>query len=169
MRINTLSEVFLQELIDVYHAEKQLAEALPKLVKAASCQHLGVAFRNRLAETNLHVERLESIFALLSQKPDAKICNAMAGLIEESGDALTCDCTETVRDALLIADAQNIGHHEIAAYGTLHAWADQLGYEQACGLLKETLEEEKAADKAFTDLAFSHVNHNAETSTIVSE
>lgn len=169
MKSKNLADIFLEELKDIYHAEKQLVKALPKMAKAATCQQLAGAFTEHLAETNTHVSRLEAAFESINEKPKVKKCEAMEGLVEEGGEAIEEDLPDHVRDALLIAAAQKVEHYEIGSYGTLRAWADQLGYEKAKALLTETLEEEKAADSALTKLAFSHINRDAETEPAVAK
>lgn len=162
MKNKNLEDAFLEELKDLYHAEKQLVKALPKLAKSATCQTLATAFTEHLAETNEHVRRLEDVFKSINQEPAGKKCEAMAGLVEESEEVLEFDGPDTVRDALLIASAQKAEHYEIASYGTLRAWAKQLNYEQAHTLLEQTLAEEKTADVTLTELAYSHINRDAE-------
>ncbi len=169
MKNATLADLFLEELKDIYHAEKQLLKALPKMAKAAKCQQLAGAFEEHLAETTVHVSRLETIFASINEKPKVKKCEAMEGLVEEGGEAIEEELPDHVRDALLIAAAQKVEHYEIGTYGTLRAWATQLGYEKARDLLTETLDEEKAADSALTELAFSHINRDAEIAPVVAE
>lgn len=169
MKNANLADIFLEELKDVYHAEKQMVKALPKMAKAATCQQLAGAFEEHLAETTIHVKRLEDVFASINEKPKVKKCEAMEGLVEEGGEAIEEDLPDHVRDALLIAAAQKVEHYEIGTYGTLRAWASQLGYEKAHQLLSETLDEEKAADSALTELAYSHINRDAETASAVAE
>jgi ferritin-like metal-binding protein YciE len=154
----TLRDAFVDEIRDIYHAEKQLVKALPKLAEAASSEALRGALENHLAETENQVARLERVFEIVGEKPQTKTCAGMAGIIEEGSDVLGEDATGAVRDALIIASAQRAEHYEIAAYGTVAAWADGLGLPDAGELLRETLDEEKAADETLTELAESGIN-----------
>lgn len=157
-RMNTLHEALIDEIRDLYHAEKQLVKALPKLAKAATHADLKKALQTHLGETESQVERLERVFALLEQKPRAKVCAGMAGIIEEGSEMLGEDADDAVRDAMIIAAAQRAEHYEVAAYGTASAWAEQLGLKDVAKLLRETLEEEEAADRKLSGLAESRVN-----------
>jgi ferritin-like metal-binding protein YciE len=169
MKSKNLADSFLEELKDIYHAEKQLVKALPKMIKAATCTSLRAGFEAHLEQTNTHVERIERIFSTLGETPKAVKCEAMEGLVKEGGEALDCKCPDSVRDALLIACAQKVEHYEIASYGTLRAWAEQLGYNEARKLLTDTLDEEKETDASLTELAYSHINRDAEIVAVVSE
>jgi ferritin-like metal-binding protein YciE len=155
--ITNLREAFLDEIRDIYHAEKQLLKALPKLAKAASDGELRGALDSHLAETENQVSRLERVFELVDAKPETKTCAGMAGIIEEGADALDQE-SGPVLDALIIASAQRAEHYEIAAYGTVAAWAEGLGYTDAAELLRETLDEEKTADETLTGLAEAGIN-----------
>jgi ferritin-like metal-binding protein YciE len=155
--ITTLRDAFLDELRDIYHAEKQLLKALPKLAHAASDRELQGALENHLAETENQVSRLEQVFELVGEKAETKTCAGMAGIIEEGSDILGQD-GGPVLDALIIAAAQRAEHYEIAAYGTVAAWAEGLGYTDAAELLRETLDEEKTADETMTGLAEAGIN-----------
>jgi ferritin-like metal-binding protein YciE len=155
--ITNLREAFLDEIRDVYHAEKQLMKALPRLAKAASDGELRGALENHLAETENQVSRLEQVFELVGAKPETKTCAGMAGIIEEGSDVLRED-GGPVLDAMIIASAQRAEHYEIAAYGTVAAWAESLGYTDAAELLRETLDEEKSADETLTGLAEAGIN-----------
>ena len=155
--MTTLRDAFLDEIRDIYHAEKQLLKALPKLAKAASDTELRGALENHLAETENQVSRLEQVFELVGEKPETKTCAGMAGIIEEGSDALGED-SGPVLDAMIIASAQRAEHYEIAAYGTVAAWAEGLGYTDAAELLRETLDEEKTADETLTGIAEAGVN-----------
>ena len=158
-----LKELFLDELRDIYHAEKQLVKALPKLVKAASSPDLREAFQNHLGETEEHVTRLEQAFELLEEPARTKTCAGMLGIVEEASDLLK----EMGRDkgasldAGLIAGGQRAEHYEMAAYGTLRSWAEALGHSEIAQLLSATLEEEKAADEKLSELAQSGINEAA--------
>ena len=162
--ITNLREAFLDEIRDVYHAEKQLLKALPKLATAASDGELRGALENHLAETENQVSRLEQVFELVGAKPGTKTCAGMAGIIEEGSDVLH-EAGGPVLDALIIASAQRAEHYEIAAYGTVAAWAESLGYTDAAELLRETLDEEKTADETLTGLAEAGINAAAGGST----
>ena len=155
--ITNLRDAFLDEIRDIYHAEKQLLKALPKLAKAASDVELRGALENHLAETENQVSRLEQVFELVGEKPETRTCAGMAGIIEEGSDVLGED-SSPVLDAMIIASAQRAEHYEIAAYGTVAAWAEGLGYTDAAELLRETLDEEKTADETLTGLAESGIN-----------
>jgi len=158
--ISTLNELFVEELRDLYDAEKQLTKALPKMAKAASSDKLRAAFEEHLQQTEGHVERLEQIFEALGEKATGKKCAAMAGLVKE-GEEIASDTEEQVRDAGLIAAAQKVEHYEIAGYGAARTHAELLGQEDAVELLEETLEEEKETDAKLTELAESSANEEA--------
>ena len=155
--IINLRDAFLDEIRDIYHAEKQLLKALPKLAKAASDNELRGALDNHLAETENQISRLEQVFELVGAKAETKTCAGMAGIIEEGSDVLDQESGPTL-DALIIASAQRAEHYEIAAYGTVAAWAEGLGYTDAAELLRETLDEEKTADETLTGLAEAGIN-----------
>jgi len=157
----TLHDAFLDELRDAYDAEKQLLKALPKLAKAAESDELRTAFKTHLKETQGHADRLEQVFASLDEKVRGKHCDGMAGIIEEGKAVLEEDFEGTTLDACLIASAQRAEHYEMAAYGTLVAWAKAMGHDQAAGLLEEILEEEKATDIKLTQIAESGINQEA--------
>lgn len=157
----TLHDMLVDELRDLYHAEKQLTKALPKLAKAATHKGLRAAFESHLEETQEHVTRLEEVFSSLDEPAKTKPCAGMAGIIEEGSDLLQEDAEAAVLDAGLIAAAQRAEHYEIGAYGTCVAWARLLGHSEAVGLLEQTLEEEKAADQKLTTLAESEINEAA--------
>ena len=142
----TLHDAFIDELRDTYDAEKQLTKALPKLAKAASSPDLRAAFETHLEETKGHVDRLEEVFASLDEKVRGKHCDGIAGIIEEGKSILEEDFDEAAMDACLIAAGQRAEHYEMAAYGTLVAWAKVMGHDKAADLLQQTLDEEKAAD-----------------------
>jgi len=161
MKLNTMEELFVGELRDIYYAEKQLVKALPKMAKAATEPQLRTAFEEHLEETKGQVSRLEQVFSSLGLKPRGEKCEAMEGMIEEGKEIIDADGEDAVRDAALIAGAQKVEHYEIAAYGCLVTWAKQLGHNEAASLLGETLAEEKAADEKLTSLAESGVNAEA--------
>jgi ferritin-like metal-binding protein YciE len=157
----TLHDAFLDELRDAYDAEKQLTKALPKMAEAASAKTLRAAFTDHLEETAGHVARLERVFASLGEKPRGKHCDGVAGIIDEGKAIMDEDFDETTMDACLIAAGQRAEHYEMAAYGTLVAWAQAMGHTEAARLLEQTLEEEKAADKKLSTLAEGGINQSA--------
>ena len=157
----TLHDAFLDELRDLYDAEKQLTKALPKMAKAASSPGLRKAFEAHLEETRGHVNRLEKVFGTLDEKVRGKHCDGIAGIIEEGKSAMEEDFDDATMDACLIAGGQRAEHYEMAAYGTLVAWARAMGHVDAAELLQETLDEEKAADKKLSSLAESGINREA--------
>ena len=157
----SLHDAFLDELRDTYDCERQLIRALPKMAEAATGSKLRNAFNNHLKETQSQVERLERVFDLLDERPRGKRCKGMAGIIEEGADLMEEGFDPAAMDAALIGSAQRAEHYEIAAYGTLIAWAVQLGHMDVAEVLRETLEEEKGADEQLTILARDHVNEEA--------
>jgi ferritin-like metal-binding protein YciE len=157
----TLHEMLVDEIKDLYHAEKQLTKALPKMAKAANHDDLREAFEMHLEETHEQITRLEEVFEALGEKVKAKPCAGMAGIIEEGKDTMNEDAEGAVMDAALIAAAQRAEHYEIGAYGTCAEWARLLGLDEVASLLETTLEEEKAADKKLTALAESEINQAA--------
>jgi ferritin-like metal-binding protein YciE len=157
----TLHDAFIDELRDAYDAEKQLTKALPKMAKAASSPELRDAFQVHLEETRGQVERLEEVFASLDEKVKGKHCDGIAGIIEEGKSVMEEDFDDVTMDACLIAGAQRAEHYEMAAYGTLVAWARAMGHEEAAVLLQETLDEEKAADEKLSSLAEGGINQDA--------
>jgi len=157
----TLHDAFLDELRDLYDAEKQLTKALPKLAKAAHSADLRAAFEEHLEETRGHVDRLEEVFESLDEKARGKHCDGIAGIIEEGRSAMGETRDEATMDAMLIAAGQRAEHYEMAAYGTVVAWARDMGHADAERLLQETLDEEKAADEKLTSLAEGGINREA--------
>jgi ferritin-like metal-binding protein YciE len=157
----TLHDAFIGELRDTYDAEKQLTKALTKLAKAASSPDLREAFETHLEETQGHIQRLEQVFESLDEKVRGKHCDGIAGIIEEGKSIMEEDFDETTMDACLIAAGQRAEHYEMAAYGTLVAWANTMGHTDAAGLLQQTLDEEKAADEKLTELAETGINREA--------
>jgi ferritin-like metal-binding protein YciE len=157
-QMRTLQDALIDEVRDLYHAEKQLVKALPKMAKAASFDELRTALEDHLVETENQVARLERVFELFDLKPRAKACAGMAGIIEEGAEMLEEEAEDSVRDAMIIAAAQRAEHYEIAAYGTACAWAEELGLADVATQLRETLEEESAADKKLTSLAEGRIN-----------
>jgi ferritin-like metal-binding protein YciE len=157
----TLHDAFLDELRDSYDAEKQLIKALPKLARAAENDTLRTAFETHLRETQGHAQQLEQVFQALGERPRGKHCDGMAGIIEEGQSKLEEDLEGTALDACLIAAAQRAEHYEMAAYGTLVAWARAMGHNEAVGLLEQILENEKATDEKLTQIAESGINQDA--------
>jgi len=167
MKTNTksgsaLNELFVDELKDVFDAEKQLVKALPKMAKAATSENLQSAITEHLEQTKEQVNRLEQVFRSLDMTARGKHCAAMEGLIEEGKEVIEDDLEDMVRDAALIGAAQKVEHYEIASYGTLIAHARLLGHDEAVTLLQQTLDEEKQTDQNLTELAESEVNIDAE-------
>jgi ferritin-like metal-binding protein YciE len=158
---NTLHDAFIDELRDTYDAEKQLLKALPRLAKAASSRELRSAFEDHLEETRLHVERLEEVFSTIEEKARGKHCEGMAGIIEEGKAIMEEDFDDSTMDAALIAAGQRSEHYEMAAYGTLVAWARAMGHDDAADLLQQTLDEEKAADMKLSGIAEGGINQAA--------
>ena len=153
MKMNTLREMFVEELKDLYNAENQLIKALPKMAKAATSAELTRAFESHLKETKVHVERLEQVFETLGEAAKGKKCKAMEGLVEEGAEWMEEDADPDVMDAGLIACAQRVEHYEMAGYGCVRTYAKVLGETKVTGLLQKTLDEEGAADKKLTQLA----------------
>lgn len=156
-----LHEAFIDELRDTYDAERQLTKALPKLAKAASSDELRTAFESHLEETTGHVDRLERVFEVLGERVRGKHCEGIAGIIEEGKGILEEDFDAATLDACLIAAGQRAEHYEIAAYGTLIAWARGMGHTEVADLLEQTLDEEKAADDKLSKLAEGGINQAA--------
>ena len=161
MEMESLRDLYLDELKDVYNAEKQLVRALPKMAKSASHEELRSAFEDHLAVTEEQVRRLETIFDDLGKAARGKKCLGMEGLIAEGEGMMSEDMEPNVLDAALISAAQRVEHYEIAAYGTLRTYARQLGYDNHAQLLQQSLNEEGAADKLLTQIAESTVNVDA--------
>jgi ferritin-like metal-binding protein YciE len=159
-----LKDLFRETLKDVYHAEKQLVRALPKMAKAAQSSELREAIENHLAETQGHVERLEQVFQIIGERASTKPCHGMMGLVEEGQEVLDEFKGMPPADAGIIGAAQTIEHYEIARYGTLRTWASQLGINDALELLEDTLAEEKKADELLTQIAESSANQRAVSS-----
>ena len=162
MALDTLERLFVEELRDMYNAEKQLVKALKKLAETASDRELKKAFEDHRGETEGHVERLERVFDALELKPRGKTCKGVQGIVEEGKEMMEEEGEPAVIDAALIAGAQRAEHYEISAYGTLRHLADRLGYADAARLLEATLDEEKAADEKLSQIAKRVVNPKAE-------
>jgi ferritin-like metal-binding protein YciE len=157
----TLHDAFIDELRDTYDAERQLTKALAKLAKAAAAPELRQAFQSHLKETQGQIERLEQVFESLDEKARGKHCDGIAGIIEEGKAIMEEDFDGATMDACLIAAGQRAEHYEMAAYGSLVAWARAMGHEEAADLLQQTLDEEKAADEKLSALAEGGINQSA--------
>lgn len=153
MNSEQLTELLIEEIKDIYHAEKQLVRALPKMAKAAESESLKGAIKEHLAETQEQVARLEQVFSLLKTPPKAKSCKGMQGLIEEGSEGIEDNDKGAVRDLAIIGAAQRVEHYEISAYGTARAMAEQIGNGRVAKLLQETEDEEKAADEKLSQIA----------------
>lgn len=162
MENSEFHEFFVDELKDIYWAEKHLVKALPKMKKAATSPELASAFEKHTEETNTHIATLEQVFALLEEKPQAKKCDAMEGLLKEADSIIEdTDAGTMIRDAGLILAAQKVEHYEIATYGTLVVFAQNMGHTGVADLLQSTLDNEKATDVALTEVAESFINEQA--------
>ena len=161
-KLNTLEDLYVDLLKDLYSAEKQLVRALPKMAKNAQSSDLQRAFQDHLKQTERQAERIERIFTEMGGSPRGKKCVGMEGLIEEGNELLKEDVEPDVLDAGLIAAAQKVEHYEISGYGTARAWAERLGYDKAARLLQESLDEESMANEKLNQIAESHVNMEAQ-------
>ncbi|WP_443945966.1 ferritin-like domain-containing protein [Pedobacter sp. AW1-32] len=162
MEDSEFHKFFVDELKDIYWAENHLAKALPKMQKAATSPELAAAFEKHTEETKQHIETLDKIFALLDEKASGKKCDAMAGLLEEANGIIEeTDKGTMIRDAGLILAAQKVEHYEIATYGTLRVFAENMGHSDVEALLSQTLENEKQTDVALTEIAEGLVNEQA--------
>jgi ferritin-like metal-binding protein YciE len=160
--LESLEDLYVEELKDLYSAEKQLVRALPKMRKAATNDELAQAFADHLEQTEEHVTRLEQIFDNLGRSPRGKKCKGMEGLLEEGKDVMHEDGEDDVIDAALISAAQRVEHYEMAGYGSVRTYALQLGYDDQARILQQTLDEEGAADKLLTQLAEGRINLDAD-------
>jgi ferritin-like metal-binding protein YciE len=161
MNLETLKELYVSELRDLYNAENQLVKALPKMAKGASSDELKEAFEKHLEQTKGHVQRLEEVFEELGEKTKGKTCQAMKGLIEEGSEILKADGEDSVIDAGIIVAAQKVEHYEIAGYGSVRTFAQLLGQDKSAELLQETLDEESEANELLNKLAEDIVNPEA--------
>jgi ferritin-like metal-binding protein YciE len=157
-----LQKLLLDQLADIYYAEKKLLKALPKMAKATKHEELSQAFKDHAEQTEQQIVRLEQAFEELGVKAKGKTCEAMDGLIEEANGIKSEFEDSTALDAALIAAAQKVEHYEIASYGCMVTWADQLGLQEVADLLRQNLEEEKQTDEDLTSIAESNVNEEAE-------
>ena len=153
MKLNSLQDVYVHQLKDLYSAEKQIIEALPKMAQAASSSELQSAFKEHLQQSQTHLERVQQILNELSVNPGNVKCDGMEGLIKEGEHAVKADGDSAAKDALLISAAQRVEHYEIAAYGSVRTYANELGYSNAADLLQRTLDEEGETDKKLSALA----------------
>jgi ferritin-like metal-binding protein YciE len=165
MTPNTLEDLYVDELTDLYSAERQVLKALPKMIEAATHAELKQAFEHHLQQTEMHVERIERIFAVLDGTPNGKKCRGMEGVIEEGAELIEKGERSAIVDAGLIAKAQHVEHYEIAGYGSVYEWAMRLGHTGHATLLRQTLDEERHTDALLTDLARRSVNADAEVRT----
>ena len=157
-----LDDLFEETLKDIFYAENKILKALPKMAKAAHSEELKAAFEKHLKETEGQVSRLEKVFDMIEVAPRGKKCEAIEGMIEEGAEIMKEFKGAPALDAGLVSAAQAVEHYEIARYGTLKRWAEQLGLDEAAGLLEETLEEEKNTDQALTELAEATINEHAQ-------
>jgi ferritin-like metal-binding protein YciE len=160
-KFDSLDDLLIEQLQDLYDAEQQLTKALPKMAEAATDSQLRAAFSNHLTETQGHVSRLEQVFSLLGKTPESTTCQAMKGLVKEGSEMIDAEGDKNVKDAALIAAAQRVEHYEIAGYGTARTFADKLGHSQVASILQQTLDEEGAADKKLTQIAEQSINWRA--------
>ena len=158
-----LDELFHDTLKDIYYAEKKILSALPKMAKAAQNEDLRAAFEKHKTETEGQIDRLEQVFQLIEEKPQGKKCAAIEGILEEGQEIIKEYKGSPALDAGLVSSAQAVEHYEIARYGTLRTWAEELGLDDASKLLQETLDEEEATDQALTEIAESVVNQEAQS------
>ncbi|MFD2263978.1 ferritin-like domain-containing protein [Lacibacterium aquatile] len=161
MSITTFNDLFVHALEDIYYAEQQIAKSLPKLVKAAGSPELSKAFAKHLEETKGQIERLKKVFTEVGVPAKGAKCPAIEGILTEADELMSEIKDAEVRDAALVSGAQAVEHYEITRYGTLIAWAEQLGLKDSVKLLKETLKEEEATDSALNKLAISRINKKA--------
>lgn len=157
----TLHDLFLDTLKDIYYAERQIVKALPKMAKAAASPDLKAGFDKHLAESEVHVERLEQVFEMLGKAARGKTCDAILGILEEGKTVMEEFKDTPALDAGLVAAAQAVEHYEIARYGTLKAWANDLGMSDAAAIFDMTLSEEVATDKALSQLGVTQANRKA--------
>jgi ferritin-like metal-binding protein YciE len=159
--IKTMDDLFVHTLQDIYYAENKIVQNLPKMIEKAADPQLKQGLKSHLEETKNHVKRLEQVFQMHGRQPKAIDCPAIDGILEEADDVIGEVDDKNVLDAALVADAQAVEHYEITRYGSLIAWAKQLGRNDCAGVLEKTLEEEKAADRKLTAIAQSKVNLRA--------
>lgn len=156
-----LNDLFYETLKDIYYAEKQILRALPKMARKANAKQLGQAFEQHRGETERQIERLESVFEMIGRTPRGKTCDAIIGILDEGKEIMEDFADSEALDAGMLSAAQAVEHYEISRYGTLIAWAEQLGLDDAVPLLEETLAEEKRTDLLLSKLALARVNAEA--------
>lgn len=156
-----LNDLFYETLKDIYYAEKQILRALPKMARKANAEQLGQAFEQHRGETERQIERLESVFEMIGRAPRGKTCDAIIGILDEGKEIMEDFADSEALDAGMLSAAQAVEHYEISRYGTLIAWAEQLGLDDAVPLLEETLAEEKRTDLLLSKLALARVNAEA--------
>ena len=161
MEMDSLRKLYVDELKDLYSAEKQILQALPRMAKKTKNAQLKKAFETHVEETRVQVERLDKIFELLGKSSRGKKCKGMEGLLEEGKEMMQEDMEPEVMDAALIASAQKVEHYEIAGYGTVRTYAELLGHGEHATLLERSLNEEEETDERLTELAESHINEEA--------
>jgi len=161
MNLQSLHNLYLSELRMLYDAENQILKALPKMIGAASSDELKKAFQTHLDQTQLHVNRLEEVFEMQAESPKAEKCAGMEGILKEGNELVKAHGDPIVRDAALISGAQRVEHYEIAVYGCVRTWAEQLGFDRAAHVLQTNLQEEVETDHLLTSIAKSKVNVEA--------
>jgi len=161
MKMESLHDLYLSELSDLYSAEKQIIKALPKIIAKTESPELRQALEDHLEQTNGHVERLEQVFEMHGESPKKQKCKGMEGVLAEGAGMVGPDAAPAVRDAAIVSAAQRVEHYEMAAYGTVRTYAEQLGHGRAAAVLQETLDEERAADERLTSIATRRVNVEA--------
>jgi ferritin-like metal-binding protein YciE len=161
MKMESLHDLYISELSDLFNAEKQIIRALPKMVEKAESPELRRALEHHLEETKRHVERLEQVFEMHGESPKRQKCKGMEGILAEGDEMVGRGAASAVRDAAIISAGQRVEHYEMAAYGTVRTYAEQLGHGRANALLQQTLDEERAADEKLTAIAKSRVNVEA--------
>jgi ferritin-like metal-binding protein YciE len=161
MNLQSLNTLYLLELRMLYSAEKQIIKALPKMIEAASSAELKKAFQTHLEETQLHVNRIEEVFEMHAEKLTSEKCAGMEAILKEGDELLKAQADPKVRDAALISAAQRVEHYEIAVYGCVRTWAEQLGFDRAAQVLQTTLREEEETDQLLTSIAKSKINIEA--------
>jgi ferritin-like metal-binding protein YciE len=162
-KFKNLRELCIDQLEDLYDAEKRITKALPKMVEKASSKELSNALEHHLQETKEHVERIEEVFRNLSEEPKGKTCEAIKGIVQEGENVIRDSANEAVCDAGIICAAQRVEHYEMAVYGSVQTWMKRLGENKCADLLQKTLNEEKEADKKLTMIATDQVNERAQS------
>jgi ferritin-like metal-binding protein YciE len=161
MKLETLHDLYITELKDLYGAESQIVKALPKVIEKTTSPELRQALETHLEETRGHVARLEQVFEMHGEEAKKEKCKGMQGILDEGDELIGKDAEPAVRDAAIVSACQRVEHYEIAAYGTVRTYAEQMGHERAAAVLQTTLDEELAADEKLTDIANERVNIQA--------